>query len=379
VVKPDLSVKRLVKIAQSIRDRLVALRATRYERIHTQLRDTLGTLDQMKWLDRSIRMCAERGWDRSASRLVYRVERLLPDQRYMIDRIGQTIESCRIEIPPLRDIVAELEAAQQEFGQLNWCSKTGCVSVVTEPIELEGVELGEFEIMLEINRLADMDRDVPYRVVALDPHLAAGNESVTHPHVSDGRLCTGDASAAIRAALTTGRISDLFVLVRSVLTTYNPNSPYIRLEDWDGRPCHDCGCMMDEDDYYICERCEERFCSECSSYCRRCDASMCHGCLSVCAACDDLYCENCFQSCAECGERFCEGCLEGCASCGELLCSGCLDDDGMCPGCAKSQEDQDGDPDDGQDRVDGHSEEKGPEPIGPEIVRQAQRVGAIPA
>ena len=378
-MKPDLPVKRLAKLAQLIRGRLLALRTTRYERLHTQLRDTLGILEQVKAFDRNIRVCAERGWDRSANRLTHRVERLLPDQRYMIDRLYQTMESCRTPIPSLRDLVAELQAAEQEFGQLNWCGKTGCVSVVTEPIELEGVELGEFELVLEINRLADLDRDVTYRVVALDPNPAAGNESVSHPHVSDERLCTGDASAAIRAALTTGRIGDLFMLVRSVLTTYNPGSPYVRLEDWDGRPCHDCGCMMDQDEHYTCERCENDFCSECSSYCRRCEASVCQGCLSECPGCSELYCENCLASCAECGERFCEGCLDSCASCGELFCGGCLNDDGTCPECAESQEDEDGNADDGQDRVDSSVEGGGPEPIGPEVIRQAQRVGANPA
>ena len=376
-MKRDLPIKRLAKIAQLIRDRLVALRATRYGRLNSQLREIVNTLDQMKALDRGIRLCGERGWDRSANRLTHRIDRMLPDQRYTIERVGQTIESCRIEVPSLHDIVAELQAAEQEFGQFNWCRESQCVSVVTEPIELEGVELGEFEIMLELKRLADLDRDVPYRVVALDPNPAAGNDAITHPHVSEDRLCTGDASAAIRAALTGGRIGDLFVLVRSVLTTYNPGSPYIRLEDWDGRQCHDCGCMMDQDDYYVCERCENDFCDECSSYCRQCDASVCHGCLTECPGCNEVYCENCMQSCAECGERFCEGCLETCASCGELFCGECLDHDGMCPGCGESEENQDGEPD--QDRVDHDNEAGGPQPIGPEIVRQAQRVGAVPA
>ena len=63
-------------------------------------------------------------------------------------------------------------------------------------------------------------------MIALDPHPAALNDAVTHPHVSDERLCTGDAGAAIQAALAAGRVFDFFTLVRSVLVTYNPESPY---------------------------------------------------------------------------------------------------------------------------------------------------------
>ena len=61
-----------------------------------------------------------------------------------------------------------------------------------------------------------------YRVVALDPHPAGSDESVTHPHVRDEQLCAGDAAAAIRSALAGGRICDFFLLVRSVLDRIQP-------------------------------------------------------------------------------------------------------------------------------------------------------------
>ena len=356
-MKPDLPVKRLAKIAQLIRDRLLALRTTRYDRLHTQLRDIVGVLDQLTAFGRNIRMCGSRGWERSANRMVHRVERLLPDQRYMIERIGQTIESCRIEIPSLRDLVAELQAAEQEFGQINWCAKTGCVSVVTEPIELEGVELGEFEIMLEINRLADLDRDVPYHVVALDPHPAAGNASVSHPHVSDERLCTGDASAAIHAALAAGRICDLFMLVRAVLTTYNPGSPYVRLEQWHGHACEDCGTVVADEDTYFCHECQNDFCGECASHCHRCEYTTCLGCLQMCSVCEEDVCSSCMTSCPECGRDLCVSCLE----------------ERQCP-CLEEMDD-----DDDPDPVEVTARGDGPVPIGPEVVRQAEQIGITPA
>ncbi len=53
----------------------------------------------------------------------------------------------------------------------------------------------------------------PYRVIALDPHPAAGNEMVTHPHVSDEHVCLGDATIAVKQALATGRVCDACHLI----------------------------------------------------------------------------------------------------------------------------------------------------------------------
>ena len=90
---------------------------------------------------------------------------------------------------------------------------------------------------LHLNRLGESQRGTAYSIIALDPHPAASNDSVTHPHISDGELCAGDAGAAIRAALGAGRIADVFQLVHSVLTTYNPGCPYAFMDAgrWDYR------------------------------------------------------------------------------------------------------------------------------------------------
>ncbi len=42
------------------------------------------------------------------------------------------------------------------------------------------------------------------------------------------------------AALTEGRLLDFFMIVRQVLQTYSPDSPYVSLDDWYGRQCSDC-------------------------------------------------------------------------------------------------------------------------------------------
>ena len=70
--------------------------------------------------------------------------------------------------------------------------------VTTEPIELEGIALGRFEIRFNWLTVAD---ERPYRVVALDPNPASRSADTTHPHVQYERLCEGDGARAIHQAL----------------------------------------------------------------------------------------------------------------------------------------------------------------------------------
>ena len=69
----------------------------------------------------------------------------------------------------------------------------------------------------------------------------------------------------------------MFILARTG-KTYNAESPYVSLDDWEGRPCYDCGYTTHEDDCFWCEGCDNDFCEECYSYCCSCDVSLCQGC-----------------------------------------------------------------------------------------------------
>src|ERR1700678_3940608 len=105
--------------------------------------------------------------------------------------------------------------------------------------------------------------------------------SPIHPHVQSGALCAGDATSPIASALKEGRLADAFLAVNSVLHNYNPSSPYVAIEDWEGTRCSDCECLVDADRRYFCHGCENRVCDECS----RC-----------CEVCDDVYCLNCLET-----------------------------------------------------------------------------------
>lgn len=167
---------------------------------------------------------------------------------------------------------------------------------------MEGVYFGPFEIRLHIDRIASGIPQASFDVVALDPQPAAANDLATHPHVSDQQLCCGDALLPIKAAVEGGRLSDLFCLIRSVLETYNPDSPYVALRNWFGRPCFGCSYTIPEDEGYWCSSCDQLFCDECSSCCSGCDEITCGECLTQCPVCDDRYCVGCITTCPDCGE-----------------------------------------------------------------------------
>jgi hypothetical protein len=207
--------------------------------------------------------------------------------------------------------MADLRQAENEFSQLRYDRKNQLVAVATDPIELADVYLGEFEIQLLLSNPSDSTSyKEMYSIVALDPHPAASDDTVTHPHVRDESLCAGDAGAAIQSALAQGRICDFFLLVKSVLGQYNSGSPYVSLANWEGGACYDCGSYFGSGANYTCPACEHDFCDDCMSYCRCCEASYCQECLTTCSACDENICSGCITRCPDCRKAICKTCLE---------------------------------------------------------------------
>ena len=265
------------------------------------------------------------------------------DVPYHVQGVQRALEACRTSVPAIREIYEGLLEADEEFDGLEYRQRHKLLVVRTKAVELEGVYLGPFEIRLNILGLSDMQHNSMYWIVALDPQPAASSQGVTHPHVSDEQLCPGDASAAIHAALASGRICDFFVLVRSVLITYNPDSPYISLDNWFGVSCYDCGRVVDSEDTRWCRVCEQDFCEDCASYCHRCDETTCLGCLQDCSACGDSICMSCIQSCPVCKEPVCHSCLANCPDCERQLCRLCLEEE-QCPCIQQNEENEDEEP-----------------------------------
>jgi hypothetical protein len=208
--------------------------------------------------------------------------------------------------PTFRDLYAELLALEEEFGEVEIDLQGKTLSIVTEPIELEEVELGRFRVVLDCTGIERAE----YDVVALSANEPSSSDfaKVTHPHVRDEGLCEGDAHEPIRAALKQGRLSDFFAIVDRTLKTYNPGSAYARLTEWDGQECQDCGYRTPDD--LSCSRCGDSTCSDCIRSCSGCDCDLCAYCAQRCSNCDETYCSDCLAESSSSGGGLCTSCLE---------------------------------------------------------------------
>ncbi|CAN5580004.1 hypothetical protein BH11PLA2_BH11PLA2_48700 [soil metagenome] len=265
------------------------------------------------------------------------------DFRWKLDELSRHLHSLRedrvqpVQEPILADWLRELQALEDEFGQLHVDARLGILRVRTEAITLNDVELGPFNIELHWSRLASSKGSSCFEIIAVESNPASGRDEVTHPHVNDGELCAGDAAKPIENALADGRISDAFLLIRSVLKTYNARSAYVQLEEWDGLSCSDCGGRIRRDYSSYCEGCQSDLCESCVSSCRSCEETRCGSCLNSCDGCSDLCCARCLEIVSK-SESLCSSCRGICSDCNKVLCQSELDEAGHCPDCAMAEE-----------------------------------------
>jgi len=321
--------------------RLAAAIHQRYT--HRRRADTAIDLPEELWSlcgnsIRRIRKTQRHGWLLAAAR-----ERTL-----LLNRLAQLQDELAIRAASLRNLTAnprtastadiyhDLRSLEEEFAAVSYSLHDKTLSAHTEPIRLEGVYLGPFEIRLDWQGLPDESR---YDVIASDPHSACSNEEVTHPHVTGGQLCEGDGKAAIRRALKEGRLADFFLIVANLLRTYNSSSPYVSLEDWEGVRCADCDTIVGGDDRCRCDKCEATICADCSRSCERCS---------------DYFCYQCLDECAKCGLSVCLYCLSACRKCAKSFCASCLSES-QCNACQKQEKEEHDDFETTTDSVSAHT------------------------
>jgi hypothetical protein len=238
------------------------------------------------------------------------------DADYVVRRFQGELEALRhalvarsspISVLSAGEIAGELLALGSEFENVELDMAEQSLSVLTDGIELEGTHLGPFRIVLSWLHIGQSPH--PYNVYAQEPCHPPDRQD-THPHVLDHQLCEGEGSASIKAALRAGRLFDFFVLVRQILSTYNPSSAYVALAVWNGGiSCHGCDSWVNEDDHVCCDRCDHSFCSQCCWICNGCSASTCSCCSSVCSHCDERFCERCLTTPEGTTFTLCEACL----------------------------------------------------------------------
>jgi hypothetical protein len=286
-------------------------RVSEYERQKQITHAWLGNVADGNWVNRSLPLRRHLGL------LVQSVQRAAAD---LTAQVQQTF----ISVPDMRALIEELQQIEDEFGGIEFDLRKKRFSVATEPITLEEVYLGDFDIRFQWERVHQHPDSLAFDIVALDPHPPSEKPAVTHPHVNDKTLCAGDAAIPIKHALEQGRIADAFCLVRSVLLHYNRHSPFVPLEEWGGHSCYDCGSGLDSDDLCLCAGCDQDFCSDC---------------VGGCTGCERVICRECQKVCPGCSKSLCEGCLSKCAACQTLHCSNCLEptgDQALCRRCSQA-------------------------------------------
>lgn len=292
------------------------------------------TWNRLQSLRRQVHRARRRGFVYCLPRLQENVRRTIED----LSRAVASLRGCRgsADRPPsLRDWLHELRALEGEFGDVEIDVRQATLGVTTDSITLDGVELGPFAVDLIWSRFAPPRGAACFAVTALEPHPATGSDDVTHPHVKADGLCAGEAATPVQRALRAGRITDAFVLIRSVLTPYNPRSAYVPLSAWEGSNCGDCGGRMNRDEGGHCPGCRTDQCDECTAGCRACDETRCRSCLSACERCGDSCCSGCVETIAS-GESVCASCRGICDGCGTAVLGTKLNDGGLCELCAET-------------------------------------------
>ena len=297
-----------------------------YERLVAEEPPSLYALPFQAWwrCDRLLRLrqraqCS--GWESATLRLERELKSGLAQLIQQLTSLHGVVssDSPQQQVSSVRDLYAELLALEEEFGELQLDLREQSISVCTGPIELEGVYLGPFEIRLNYANL-NMYNGAPYRVIAKDPHPAFTNDCVTHPHVQSDVVCEGDGRQVIRRSLEQGRLFDFFTMVASLLRTYNPDSPYVALSDWDSVECTECADVIAATEQTRCDNCEITLCTGCAKDCSDCDGPFCHECLSHCDTCHSSCCSSCLKQCIQCNADCCQRCLlenERCSDCDE--------------------------------------------------------------
>ncbi len=315
--------KQLARLAVLIHEQIVKEHSSRAN----------NQLPQASWrqserLLRRICQAERRGWQLAAERLRQELRTGLLQIQSELTGLDRSLTPSAYELSQtsINDLYADLVTLYREFDDVRFHRREHMLSVVTEPLELEGVYLGTFEIRLDWGKLTE-GHPHNYRVFALDANPAATNDCVTHPHVQDEVVCEGAGHLPIRKALEQGRLLDFFELVASLLRTYNSASPFVSLPNWYGVECADCGDTICDDERYSCEKCETIVCGEC---------------YFSCSDCDGIFCVECVTSCEECCEKRCNSCSKQCSHCGKEFCQDCLDDQERCSDCHDQQTEEQG-------------------------------------
>jgi hypothetical protein len=283
-----------LRLETHLADSLGVASATARDPMIVTAGDLIGRLERLRSSVLRHNFVCNRCWFSAAQRTRSQLASQLRDLAYELNCVNHAVSPRRCP-STARQILSDLNALDEEFDAMLIADDLSCLSVVTDAIVLEGIELGRFRIEVDIQRLIRRYRDGSViRIVALEPNPPAQDESVVHPHVQGTGICMGDGAAAVNLALSDGRLYDAIQIINRVLHTYNDGSPYVSLDSWNGVRCDNCDQVISEDEMYTCHACDNRICRDCEHVCADCEEGFCRRCLNTDG--DDLVCAGCLET-----------------------------------------------------------------------------------
>lgn len=204
--------------------------------------------------------------------------------------------------------------------------------VVDIPINPITLEHNSFKITTDVIYLRIIPRRFP-KLYAQGTCLE--KTDLIHPHIGeDGEICLGEARAAIFAAISRCDLYSIVDIVESMLSEYNPRSPYLSIEKILGlEVCHLCGEIDDDEEIRDCDDCDDPTCSNCIQYVNTpdgdrylCDSCMDHYVQLECCDRGWVY-EGDYYTCGKCGMTMCYACkLNDPTENYSYLCEACYDE-----------------------------------------------------
>ncbi len=134
--------RRLVHIATAIRDQLILLKARRLTEVGSQIESFITNLDQLNAIRRKLSSCVAHQWVAAGNTLAGQAVRIVNEFTYATGGVERAVDAFKAQVPPLREVFLEIRQSQKEFGELRYDPECETLSVVTEPIELDGIHRG---------------------------------------------------------------------------------------------------------------------------------------------------------------------------------------------------------------------------------------------
>jgi hypothetical protein len=298
--------------------------------------------------------------------------RIIKKNKGIIERNNRRKEINK-QVFDKKSVLKDMLALSHEFETFSFNKATKILYVTTKDIILNDghdnmINLGPFKISYKTD-----STPLWVRAKAIEPvkHYTSNN---FHPHVqANGEICLGEGARALSMAHSRNAVFDVFLILKNLLNTYNPNSPYAKLETWMGRPCAHCGNPMGRNKN-LCHVCGDYVCQDCTKIfvnpygstkiiCMTCTSEEKNKCPGVsfeeentctnfidprtmvrCNSCHrretefaikEKECDSCktitpienLVECEDCGQTvFCSSCAKSntCEFCGKVTCPSCM-------------------------------------------------------